>query len=203
MSHSSPTAPAVLAKYLKPGETAFGVGMDLQTRIGQELFATTGIDDSTDLGETLAEHVNYRLDEIEAAIEGCAWFFNDMNDLGWNFLAIVGYLPAPEPADPFDHLRRTPDDYRNKWARPVNKAKLRAWRKAATALESETDDLAAFAAFADLEDEFEPIEKQVMELAQRRHRDQQPGRSGSGRVRAGQTARSLVRSSPGLARLGR
>ena len=47
----------------------------------------------------------------------------------------------------------------------MNKAKFRAWRKAATALESETDDLAAFAAFADLEDEFEPIEKQVMELA--------------------------------------
>ena len=113
MSHSSPTAPAVLAKYLKPGETAFGVGMDLQTRIGQELLATTGINNSTDLGETLAEHVNYRLDEIEAAIEECASFFNDMNDLGWNFLAIVGYLQAPEPADPFDHLRRTPDDYRN------------------------------------------------------------------------------------------
>jgi hypothetical protein len=165
MSYSSPIAPAVLTKYLKPGENGFGVGMDLQTRIGQELLATTGINNSTDLGETLAEHVNYRLDEIEAAIEECASFFNDMNDRGWNFLAILGYLQAPEPADPLDHLRRTPDDYRNKWARPVNKANFRAWHKAATALESETDDLSAFAAFADLEDAFEPIEKQVMELA--------------------------------------
>jgi hypothetical protein len=138
MSYLSPIAPAVLTKFLKPG------GERLRRGHGPSDPDRTGVarDDRHQqldcLGETLAEHVNYRLDEIEAAIEECASFFNDMNDLGWNFLAILGYLQAPEPADPFDHLRRTPDDYRNKWARPVNKAKFRAWRKAATALAAHT-----------------------------------------------------------------
>lgn len=165
MGFTGRAVPDVLTKYLKPGENGFGVGMDLQARIGQTLLATTSISNSTELGQELAEHVNYRLDEIEAAGEECVSFFNSMNDRGWTFVAILGYLQAPEPADPFDHLRRTPDDYRNKWARPVNKAKFRAWRKAAADLATETDDLTAFAAFADLEDAFEPIEEKVMALA--------------------------------------
>jgi hypothetical protein len=165
MSFSGPVAPAVLNKYLKPGENGFGVGVGLQARIGQALIATTSISNTAELGQELSEHVNYRLDEIEAAGEECVSFFNSMNDRGWTSVAILGMLQAPEPSDPFDHLRRTPDDYRNKWARPVNKAKFRTWRKAAAELANETDDLAAFAAFADLEDAFEPIEKQVMRLA--------------------------------------
>lgn len=47
----------------------------------------------------------------------------------------------------------------------TNKAKFRAWRKDAADLATETDDLTAFAAFADLEDVFEPIEQQVKRLA--------------------------------------
>jgi hypothetical protein len=91
-------------------------------------------------------------------------FFNEMNDRGWDFLSLLGFLQAPEPDDPFDHLRRTVADFR-KWAKPVNRAKFRAWRKAAAELAIEIDALAAFAAFADLEDAFDPIERQVMALA--------------------------------------
>lgn len=163
MSYSSPSPPDALKKYLKQGERGFGVGMDMQARIGRELLAVSGIGKQMDLGEALAEHVAYRLDEIEAAVEECASFFNDTNDGGWDFLSVLGFIQAPEPDDPVDHLRRTVDDYR-RWARPVNKARFRAWRKTAATLATETDDLTAFAAFADLEDAFEPIEQQVMKL---------------------------------------
>ncbi|MEV6621925.1 hypothetical protein AB0M83_06770 [Amycolatopsis sp. NPDC051106] len=156
--------PDTLKKYLKPGETSFGFGMDAQAYIGRELLAGSGIGKQMGLGEALAEHVAYRLDEIEAMVEECVSFFNDTIDPGWDFLTVLGMIQAPEPGDPLDHVRRTVDDYR-KWARPVNMAKFRAWRKAAADLATETDDLTAFAAFADLEDAFEPIEQQVKGLA--------------------------------------
>ena len=154
----------MLKKYLEAGDAGFGDCMDMQARIGRKLLDATGVDKPIKLGEELAEHVTYRLDEIEAMIEDCVSFFNEMNSLGWDFLSVLGMLQAPEPDDPFDHLRRTVEDYR-KWARPVNKAKFRAWRKDAAALATEADDLTAFAAFADLEDAFEPIEQQTMKLA--------------------------------------
>ncbi|OXM63146.1 hypothetical protein [Amycolatopsis vastitatis] len=156
--------PDGLKKYLKPGETRFDDGFETQARIGRELLAVSGIGKQMNLGAVLAEHVTDRLDEIEAMVEECVSFFNDTNDRGWDFLSVLGMIQAPEPDDPLDHLRRTVDDYR-KWARPVNKAKFRAWRTAAAKLATETDDLTAFAAFADLEDEFEPIEQQVKRLA--------------------------------------
>jgi hypothetical protein len=164
MSLSSPSPPDVLKKYLAAGGVGFGDCLDIQARIGRKLLAATGVDKPIKLGEELAEHATYRLDEIEEMIEDCVSFFNEMNSRGWDFLSVLGMIQAPEPDDPFDHLRRTVDDYR-KWARPVNKAKFRAWRKDAAKLAAETDDLTAFAAFADLEDAFEPIEQQVMKLA--------------------------------------
>lgn len=42
--------PEVIAKYLKAGETAFGVGPDLQGRIGQELLTASGVIRSDGLG---------------------------------------------------------------------------------------------------------------------------------------------------------
>jgi len=42
---------------------------------------------------------------------------------------------------------------------------LRQWRADGEALASQADDLAAFAAFADLEDAFEPLEALVIQLA--------------------------------------
>ncbi|MBP2323374.1 hypothetical protein JOF56_003759 [Kibdelosporangium banguiense] len=163
MSYSSPIPPDTLKKYLEPEETGLGAGMDMQALIGRKLLAVSGIDNQMEIGEALAEHVTYRLDEIEAMVEECASVFNDMNNRGWDFLSVLGMIQAPEPDDPFDHVRRTVEDYRN-WARPVNKAQFRAWRTAAATLATETDDLMAFAAFADLEDAFEPIEQRVMKL---------------------------------------
>jgi hypothetical protein len=116
------------------------------------------------LGEALSEHIAYRLDELEGAVEECASFFNEIDNRGWDLESVLGMLQAPEPDDPMDHLRRTTDDYR-RWANPVNPAKIAEWRRAGEALAGVADDLTAFTAFADIEDAFEPIEARAIELA--------------------------------------
>jgi hypothetical protein len=50
-------------------------------------------------------------------------------------------------------------------AEPVSPAHLARWRVDAEALASQADDLTAFAAFADLEDAFEPVEALMRDLA--------------------------------------
>ena len=57
----------------------------------------------------------------------------------------------------------SPDDARLPGV-PVRPEHIRQWRAAGEALASQADDLAAFAAFADLEDAFEPLEAIVMQL---------------------------------------
>ena len=47
---------------------------------------------------------------------------------------------------------------------PVSLAQLARWRAEAEALAIEADDLTAFAAFADLEDAFEPVEALMQQL---------------------------------------
>ena len=46
----------------------------------------------------------------------------------------------------------------------VGPGHIRQWRAEGEALAAQADDLAAFAAFADLEDAFEPVEALVMNL---------------------------------------
>ena len=48
---------------------------------------------------------------------------------------------------------------------PVRPAQIGIWRAQGEALASQANDLAAFAAFADLEDAFEPVESLVTQLA--------------------------------------
>lgn len=97
-------------------------------------------------------------------VEECVCFFNDTNDRGWDFLSVLGMIQTSGRDDPFDHLRRAVEDYR-KWEQPVDEARFRAWRKAGATLATETEDVTAFVAFADIEDALEPIERQVMRLA--------------------------------------
>ncbi|UJW32447.1 hypothetical protein L3Q67_01270 [Saccharothrix sp. AJ9571] len=163
MGYSS-DPPDGLKKYLQSKTLPSNDPMDMQARIGHQLLAELGIGEQGQIGQDLADHVIYRLGEIEEAAKECVSYFNDINNRGWDFQSILGLLQAPEPDDPHDHLRRTVENYRQ-WARPVNIATFRAWQKGANTLARETDDLAAFAAFADLEDEFEPIEQLVIKLA--------------------------------------
>jgi len=158
------TPPAAIRKYIRSGESGFGAALELQARIGRELLAATGIAEPMDLGAALSDHVANRLDELEDALGECVSFFDAMNDRGWDADAILGFIQAPEPDDPYDHLRRTVQDFR-KWAKPVSAAELRSWRRDGKDLAGQVDDLQAFTTFAEIEDAFEPIERKVLDLA--------------------------------------
>ncbi len=164
--HSMTWGPALAstAKYLEPDASNMGFDTELQARIGQQLMVVTRVDKPMDLGNALAEHVTYRLDAIEAAVDECASFFEAMNPMGWDDDAILGLVQAPEPDDKHEHLGRTVGQFRA-WAKPVNMAQINAWRVLGEGLTEEADDLAAFTAFADIEDAFEPIEKLITKLA--------------------------------------
>lgn len=109
--------------HLKPEEISLGDGMKMQVRIGRELLTASGIGEQVKLGEALAEHVVYCLDEIVAMSRSRVSIFNDTNNFGWDFLSVLDSLQASEPDDPRDHLRRTVEDYR-KWARLVNQGEV-------------------------------------------------------------------------------
>ena len=158
-------APDVIAKYLKAGETAFGAGPDLQGRIGQELLAASGVSAPMALGKSLSEHVLYRLEEIEGAIEECVSYIGETHrNEQWDLDTVLGLLQAPVPTDRREYITRTTEQLR-RWAAPVNAAKLAEWREVAADLATETHDLTAFTRFADLEDAFEPIEEKAMDFA--------------------------------------
>jgi hypothetical protein len=74
--------PAAIRKYIPAGDTGFGAALELQSRIGRELLAATGIAEPMDLGAALSDYVANRLDELEDALGECASFFNAMNDRG-------------------------------------------------------------------------------------------------------------------------
>ena len=50
---------------------------------------------------------------------------------------------------------------------PVTRSTVQEWHQRAAALASEIEPLTAFALFADVEDEFEPIEREALDLASR------------------------------------
>ncbi len=165
MGYMQHDPPEVIAKYLKPGENGFGVSFELQGRIGQALLASSGVAVPMALGQSLSEHVLYRLEEIEGAIEECVSYIGETHrNEKWDLNTVLGMLQAPVPDDKFEYLTRTPEQLRG-WAKPVNAAKLAEWRQLAEDLATESDDLTAFTSFADLEDEFEPIEQKAMEFA--------------------------------------
>ena len=140
----------------------FSVGTELQARIATRLLDKPGVAEPAQLGQALSQHLCDRLRDLEEAAEESADFlWRPGEDEGWDIEAILG-LVQHDPRD-LRHIRTSAD------ARsvnvPVRTEQIKRWRAAAQALAGETDDLTAFAAFADLEDAFEPIEARVIELS--------------------------------------
>jgi hypothetical protein len=117
------------------------------------------------LDQVLSEHVLYRLEEIEGAIEECVSYIRETHrNEQWDLGTVPGLLQAPVPTDKREYLTRT-TDHVGGWAAPVSAAKLMEWRKAGKDLTAKTHNLTAFTRFADLEDAFEPIEEKAMDFA--------------------------------------
>ena len=165
MGYSASDPPPALAKYLaddEHGPGLLGVGTELQARIATRLLNETGVAQPAQLGEALSQHVCDRLSElVEATEEPASFLCRPGQDEGWDLEAILGLVQL-NPKD-WDRVRSSADAQALNV--PVRAEQIEQWRAAAEALAEVTDDLTAFAAFADLEDAFEPIEARVIKLA--------------------------------------
>jgi hypothetical protein len=157
--------PQGLRKYLAAdlrGWELLEAGQTLHSRIATQLLAESGVAEPAQLGAALAQHVGDRLDDlIKAAEDSADYVAQTTGDERWDLEAILGGVQiSPD---------RYPDVTNSDDARaltvPVRGAQLDGWRRAGQALMSRTDDLAAFAAFAEIEDAFEPVEAKVQKLA--------------------------------------
>jgi hypothetical protein len=164
--HLPPHPPAGLLKYLKDGESVLPLMLDtgpgLQARIASRLLAEAGIVLPSGMGGVLSQHFCDRLDALkEAAEESAPFFCWSGRDEGWDWEAVLSLAQLDPP-----NLPRVMSSGEVKSATvPVRPAQISQWRAEGEALASQTDDLAAFAAFADLEDAFEPLEALVIQLA--------------------------------------
>jgi hypothetical protein len=155
-----------LVKYLSDEERGaaglFGVEDRLPARIATCLLKESGVAEPARLGAALADHVCDRLDDLVEAAGECAEFMAQTSlDERWDLEAILGIVQI----SPERYLDvRNSDDARALDV-PVRSAQLDQWRGAAQALATQADDLAAFAAFANIEDAFEPVEAKVLKLA--------------------------------------
>ena len=162
--HLTPYPPAGLVKYLDDGEDWVSLLLDrrkragLQARIASRLLAGAGPALSSGVGEVLSRHVCDRLDAVrEAAGDAASFFRRPGRDEGWDWEAVLGLAQLDLPDVPSSDQARSADVQ-------VRPGHIRQWRAAGEALGAQADDLAAFAAFADLEDAIEPAEALVMQL---------------------------------------
>lgn len=162
--HLTPYPPAGLLKDLDDEEDWIPLVLDrrnsakLQARIATRLLAEADDALPSRVGEVLSRHFCDRLDAAREAVEDAASFFYwPGRDEGWDWEAALGLsqLDLPDLCS---------SDQARSATVPVRPEHIKHWRAAGEALASEANDLAAFAAFADLEDAFEPVEALVMQL---------------------------------------
>jgi len=157
----------ILAKYLDTS-TPGPLDMNLQPGIARQLMEESGIGEPQQLGLALAQHARDQLDDLEkSTAETVDWFQAVTRDETGDVEASLRMAQATN-----DQMWavRTANDARALDV-PVGMKHIEEWRRRGEKLESESDDLHAFAAFADLEEAFEPVEDQVVEQAMTADRD--------------------------------
>ncbi len=147
-----------LRKYLDEGECGIELirlGPKLPARISAELLARSRLTEAMELGRVLADHVSDRVDGIERSARSLA---NDLGLLGvkgdWDLEATLALAQAS--AEDLGRIR-SPEDARAVRG-AVCVATLKEWRAAGRALAAHAEDVAAFAAFAGIEESLESIE---------------------------------------------
>jgi hypothetical protein len=167
--HLSPRPPAGLLKYLEAGDDWLSLMLHkhdsegLQSRIASRLLEKAGITLPFGLGEVLSQHFCSRLDAVqEAAGEAAAssFFYLPGVDEGWNWETVLRLAQL----DPWNLQRAMSSDEVKSATVGVPPDQLSQWRAEGEALALQADDLVAFAAFADLEDAFEPVEALIIQL---------------------------------------
>lgn len=166
--HLSPRPPAGLVKYIEEDENWVSLMLDtdentgLQARIASRLLTNAGIAPPFGLGEVLSQHFCGRLDAVkEAAREAASFFYWPGRDAGWDWEAVLCLAQL----DPWNLPHVMSSDEVKSATVAFPPGQIHRWRAEGEALASQADDLAAFAAFADLEDAFEPLEELLDRLA--------------------------------------
>lgn len=150
-------APPTLRKFSPPGTDSYPT----VEQIAAGLRSGLGIDDAG-LKGALAEHLTARLDDLDATVSRVqGLLFGGLPELvpskPWRQLVIhLAQWKDDELPDSFDELLAAPVTY--------GEADLASWRQRAADLHRATDRLEQFAAFADLEDAFEPFEERMTAL---------------------------------------
>jgi hypothetical protein len=157
--------PPALRKFNTSGTVK---GYPTEEQIAASLRSDLGIDDAG-LKGALSAHLTSRLDDLDAAI-------SRVED------TLFGTLPQLAPSGPWRqavvHLAQWTDEelpasFDELLAAKVQyrEADLASWKQCAAGLQEVADRLELFAAFADIEDAFEPFEEQMTALDQRLERE--------------------------------
>jgi len=151
-------APPALRKFNTHDRAA---GYPTEEQIAASLRADLGIDDAS-LKKILAAHLTSRLDDLDETISRAEQ---------WLFGAIAEVIPSGPWRRATLHLAQwqnenLPDTIEELLAARVrySEADLTAWRQKVADLQEVGDRLELFAAFADIEDAFEPFEEQMTDL---------------------------------------
>ena len=152
----SGSTPVGLVPYL--GEQPWTVGFDAPTKIAEMLLASSGMDKHEELGIALGNHVDDRLQAlIDGANEIAGYFTGGPSDEEWDAGTVLALVQVE---DDRTAALMTPDAARRTLV-PFTIEDLDALRLRAKALARETEPVAAFAEFADIEDTFRPVEVKV------------------------------------------
>jgi hypothetical protein len=150
--------PPALRKF-NPGHAT--KGYPSQGQIAAALRSGLGIDDAS-LKDALVRHITCRLDDLDAAISRSERALHGVvmkiaPSGPWRQATIkIAQWEKEDPPGSFDELLATQVRY--------GEADLGAWRRHLADLHEITGRLDLFAAFADLEDAFEPFEHMVTDL---------------------------------------
>ncbi len=145
--------PDSLARYVQKGTRG---GLDLPARIGEALRRELNLDLPA-IRESLIRHLNDRLDEIDESLD-----FIAVNEPVSRSRAAVLHIVQTWTSNP-DPFATDEEVF----AEDVkfSMADLLRWRQRVTAIERLDNRLRMFIEFARIEGEFEPLEKQVKEIA--------------------------------------
>jgi hypothetical protein len=146
----------ILAKYIDTNTDGI-LDRDLQRTITEQLMEESAVGEPKQLGRALAQHVKDRLGDLEkSAADTIDWFQAVTRDETWDIEASLRMAQATDQMDAVhtaDHARALNV--------PIGLKQVEDWRRRSEKLQSETNDLDAFAMFADLEEAFEPVEALV------------------------------------------
>lgn len=132
-----------------------------QSLIATSLLKRYRLDEPRLIGQSLADYLVSRLDEMEDFLSYVAGYYSDMSGEPWTPEGIFQLVQIPAPMRYRINARDCEvADVPLKWT------VIDSWRRRASDLSRRTSDVHAFEAFADLEDQIETVEGQVQHLTQ-------------------------------------